>query len=288
MILSLSGLAFAQTFVARPELAILDNQVVTSTVDVPDEGPTIVDVDVIVNISHTFVGDLSLSLRSPEGIPVTLIDRQGGGGDDFIDTEFDASAPAHISTGSAPFTGVFRPALPMDVLRGWQAGGTWTLRIEDHFNGDEGVLHDWTLQLVAEGSSSLPQVDFVESTVEDVFGDVIDEGAGYNARPSTIGSRVNALVAAFEDEGCVVTDGVAGTYLRGRTPRQLGASEVAGDAIAGPNIGNLTIGGETASVGLASGGRLEGQVSDGSIVRGYFVRLNTSRSFWYGTRATCE
>ena len=79
MILSLSGLAFAQTFVASPELAILDNQVVTSTVDVPDEGPTIVDVDVIVNISHTFVGDLSLSLRSPEGIPVTLSPRQLAG-----------------------------------------------------------------------------------------------------------------------------------------------------------------------------------------------------------------
>jgi subtilisin-like proprotein convertase family protein len=117
---------------------------VTSTLSIAGAG-AIQDLDVrIPNLTHTFDGDLEITLFAPGGSPsVTLVNNRGGSGDNFTNTVFDDEAATAISAGAAPFTGSFRPESPLSVFDGISQAGTWTLRIEDQVSGDSGTLNAW-------------------------------------------------------------------------------------------------------------------------------------------------
>ena len=71
--------------------------VVTSGIDVGgiDDG-TVEDVDVAIDIDHSWTGDLVISLLNPSGQRVVLADRRGGSQDHFRTTTFDSDAPTSI------------------------------------------------------------------------------------------------------------------------------------------------------------------------------------------------
>ncbi len=68
-----------------PNVAIPDNSTVgvTETLTFP-ESLVMGDVEVYVRIKHTFVGDLTMTLTSPEGTVVRLHNRTGGGADSLV------------------------------------------------------------------------------------------------------------------------------------------------------------------------------------------------------------
>ncbi len=104
------------------------------------------DLNVRVSqITHTFDGDLVISVIGPDGTTVLLSNRRGGSGFNFTDTVFDDEAATAISAGSAPFTGSFRPEQPLSVFDGQQAAGQWKLRISDEAGDDTGTLSGWGL-----------------------------------------------------------------------------------------------------------------------------------------------
>ena len=104
------------------------------------------DLNVRVSqITHTFDGDLVISVIGPDGTTVLLSNRRGGGGDNFTDTVFDDEAATAISAGSAPFTGSFRPEQPLSAFDGKPAAGQWKLRISDEAGDDTGTLSGWGL-----------------------------------------------------------------------------------------------------------------------------------------------
>lgn len=102
--------------------------VLETTITVTD--PTDIDhVGVSLDLSHTYIGDLVITLASPDGTLSTLVDRPGqtlfnpwGSGQDNI--VFDLS-----TTHDWGETGV----------------GDWTLAIYDLAAGDTGTLNDWSL-----------------------------------------------------------------------------------------------------------------------------------------------
>jgi subtilisin-like proprotein convertase family protein len=125
---------------------------------IPDEGTalstlavagsqTIVDVDAGVTIAHSFDGDLTIDLIAPDGTPLALVNRRGGPGMNFTGTILDDEATSPIGSGTAPFTGRFRPEQPLSLLDGKAANGIWTLRVGDHGMGDSGSLDAWYLAL---------------------------------------------------------------------------------------------------------------------------------------------
>lgn len=103
-------------------------------------------VSVRVNITHTYDGDLVLTLISPSGNSINLSNRRGGSGDNFTNTLFTANASLTIAQGSAPFTGSYRPDGPFSALTG-NANGTWVLKVADLASTDVGTLNNWTLTL---------------------------------------------------------------------------------------------------------------------------------------------
>ena len=127
-------------------------------ISIPDANPTginsvinvstsepISDINVTVNITHTFDGDLVLTLIAPDGTPIVLSDRNGGPGNNFENTVFDQEAGNPISSGSAPFTGSFAPDGDLSTLYGTLSDGDWTLNVSDNAGFDQGTLDNWTL-----------------------------------------------------------------------------------------------------------------------------------------------
>lgn len=101
-------------------------------------------VSVCLNVSHTYISDLEVTLRCPSGTTINLVLQRGGAGYNFAGTCFSTAGPA-ISTGVAPFAGTFTPEQAFALLNACTANGNWVLTVRDRFAGDVGVLLDWTI-----------------------------------------------------------------------------------------------------------------------------------------------
>ena len=122
-----------------------DEQTVNFTVTVNNPG-VITDLNVALNITHTFDGDLGISLIGPDGTTVSLSNRNGSSGDNYTNTVFDDEAATPITSGSAPFNGSYRPQASLTGFDGKGITGTWTLRIVDDVARDSGTLNSWSIQ----------------------------------------------------------------------------------------------------------------------------------------------
>jgi subtilisin-like proprotein convertase family protein len=116
-------------------------------IPLPDDTRMVVDVDLRVDILHTFVGSVRLYLRHPDGTLITLVDRRGGNAANFTNTIFDDEAATAISQGSAPWTGRYRPDTPLNRLDGKSAQGTWRLEVHDDLPGHSGTVREVELML---------------------------------------------------------------------------------------------------------------------------------------------
>ncbi|NJL74738.1 MAG: hypothetical protein HC892_06580 [Saprospiraceae bacterium] len=123
---------------------------ITSTINVP-QGGTITDVNLTVVGTHTYVGDLSFSLRSPAGTTVNFIISQCTSADNFnIKLDDQAANPlaCPINAGNTQ-----RPQNPFSVFNNQNAAGDWVLTISDDADQDGGQLTNWTLEICRAASS---------------------------------------------------------------------------------------------------------------------------------------
>jgi len=133
----------------REPVAIPDNSTVSRSITVRDAFE-FENIDVAVDITHSFVSDLTLTLIAPDGTRVRLFDRTGGAGDNFSGTIFDSEAATPITGGVAPFTGRFRPVQSLAPLYNRDARGTWQLEVQDSAPGDVGQLTNFTLLFTSQ------------------------------------------------------------------------------------------------------------------------------------------
>ncbi|MDE0887114.1 MAG: proprotein convertase P-domain-containing protein [Myxococcota bacterium] len=123
------------------------------------QNATILNLEVLVQISHSWVGDLKVTLSHVEtGTTAVLIDRPGspasssfGCSGDDIDATLadDASLPAEdeCASGSPAIAGFLLPTETLAVFNGEDIAGTWTLTVYDLGLGVSGTLDAWTLEL---------------------------------------------------------------------------------------------------------------------------------------------
>lgn len=131
--------------------AIADNRTSTMTFTVT-QAIVISDLDVRINLNHTYDSDLVIMLTSPSGKTVTLFNRRGGSGDNLTNTVFNDEASTGIAKGVAPFNGSYRPELALSAFDGSSTKGNWTLTIRDTAVQDVGTLRD--LALIVTGTST--------------------------------------------------------------------------------------------------------------------------------------
>jgi subtilisin-like proprotein convertase family protein len=103
-------------------IAIPDNNKtgISSQIVVPTGG-TIAGLQVTVDITHTYRGDLKVKLVGPGGAEVVLHDRDGGSADHLKQT------------------------FAVTAFDGQDAAGTWTLVVADEAASDKGTLNSWAL-----------------------------------------------------------------------------------------------------------------------------------------------
>ncbi|MBI1850852.1 MAG: proprotein convertase P-domain-containing protein [Planctomycetes bacterium] len=118
------------TFTSTPNLAIPDNNTtgVTNGIAVAT-AETITSVSVNVSITHTFQGDLEVSLIGPDATTVLLHNRTGGGTDN-INTTYNVTT---------------RSAGALTAFNGKNTSGTWTIKVRDLAAVDVGTLNSWKL-----------------------------------------------------------------------------------------------------------------------------------------------
>jgi subtilisin-like proprotein convertase family protein len=148
---SAAGTACEHTYTSAPSVAIPDNNQagVTNTIDVPEDGLVVVDVDVTLNVHHTFDRDLSVFLQSFTDAGggrhrSDLMIRAGQAGDNILGVVLDDEAALPVSWGSAPFAGRFKGEERLSTYDG-ESGGKYTLTIVDNAAGDTGTLDSWSL-----------------------------------------------------------------------------------------------------------------------------------------------
>ena len=129
---------------------------VTTSIINMDQNAVITDVNLTLNIEHTWDADLEVKLIAPDGVTeIILFEDIGSNGDNFTNTVLDDDASTVISDGEAPFTGSFSPTGSLSDLNGLLSGGDWTLYINDDADGDGGTLLDWSIQICTEASLSV-------------------------------------------------------------------------------------------------------------------------------------
>ena len=170
---------------------ISDNATILSTIAVTDSG-SLLEVEVQLDITHTWVGDLTGLLIAPDGQQITLFDRFGRFGDDYDNTRFDDDAAVGITDGTPPYTGTFRPAESFAALSGISITGNWVLAITDNATRDVGVLNSWSLSISVESGSDIGSISDSDSAPN-----VVSENA-------SVGSRTG-ITAMASDPGDSVT-----------------------------------------------------------------------------------
>ncbi len=164
------------TFDPNPDLVIPDNgrRAVFTTGTITDDFE-IADLNLRADsVTHTFVGDLTFMLRSPEGIgedSITLIGglTDGGSGDNLTNMVIDDDLPSlatedmvQQTNAANPFTGDWLPTFnaPWPLLAGFPPEdpvgtferytgkstlGTWAMAASDQFAADSGTLNSWSI-----------------------------------------------------------------------------------------------------------------------------------------------
>jgi M6 family metalloprotease-like protein len=115
---------------SSPNLIIPDNNAagIASHLSV-NSAAEIQDLSISVQIIHSWISDLKVSLRSPSGTSVILHDRKGNDGDDIFET-WNSSALASLA-----------------VFHGENVEGKWTLNVQDNASADVGRLLSWSLNI---------------------------------------------------------------------------------------------------------------------------------------------
>jgi len=144
-----------QVFESRTPVSIdpVNPNAVTSTIEVDGVTGPIAQVEVTLNIDHTFTRDLVISLVGPAGQRALLVGREGGSGDNFTGTVFSERATVPIAGGRAPFTGRFLPEGSLAIFENAGANGIWTLQVVDVAFQDGGTLKNWSLAIEVEEPS---------------------------------------------------------------------------------------------------------------------------------------
>jgi len=120
-------------------------------INVPDD-VKISDIDVTLNIRHTYASDLSIRLIAPDGTSRTLINRRGGSSDDIVLTLSDEATVAVTSLRS--LRGTARPEATLSAFDGKSAMGRWILRVTDNARGDVGTLLGAQLVITTTSTSA--------------------------------------------------------------------------------------------------------------------------------------
>ena len=165
------------------------------------------DVDIGVLLDHTYRRDLEITLTSPSGTTVTLMDYVGGSANnlnvEFDDEGTDGTIAAHTSNDSLTpvYASTRTPQSSLSAFDGQNAQGTWTLKICDQQGVDTGSFRRADLYITQPPP-------FADLSLSKTFGATSSNSGRYTL------SVTNSAISTLTATGVTVSDSLpAGVSL---------------------------------------------------------------------------
>ncbi|MBJ7438674.1 MAG: DUF11 domain-containing protein [Sphingopyxis sp.] len=195
----------------------------------------ITDVNVGVQFTHSYRGDVRATLVSPSGTVVNLITNVGTSADN-LNVLFDDSAASSVSTHTAndntaaapPYQRTFSSEATLAAFNGQGSAGTWQLTICDSLNGDTGnfTRSDLTLTTVPMTPSADLSLTKAVSNAAPTFGTSINyvlsvtnaSGSALTATGVTVQDTLPAGFAFTGASGFGSYDSTTGVWTVGSIP----------------------------------------------------------------------
>ena len=157
----------------------------------------VTDVNIGVQFTHSYRGDVRATLVSPSGTVVNLITNVGTSADN-LNVLFDDSAAASITThttndntsAAPPYQRTFRPEGSLASFNGQGSAGTWQLTICDSLNSDSGNFARTDLTLTTVPISPSADLSLTKSVS--------------NASPAS-GASINYVLSVTNASGSALT-----------------------------------------------------------------------------------
>lgn len=140
-----------------PKISIPDNDPtgINNKIQINDPG-YIMDLDVKLDVSHSWVGDLIFTLSHPDtDTKISLIDKPGypvsangcdqDGINTILDDEISSPVENKCSTSPLAISGIYQPQENLSDFIGQNISGTWKLTVSDNYIADTGTLNQWCL-----------------------------------------------------------------------------------------------------------------------------------------------
>ena len=137
-------------------LAIPDNNAigVSSTISVA-ENTIMSAVKIGINVSHPFIGDLKITLTSPSGKTIQLLNASNCATQDMNAIFTDAGTILVCNNSVPGYSGNLKPAEAFTAYIGDNAQGDWKLFLEDQGPGGIGTLVGWNIEVCNDVSVPL-------------------------------------------------------------------------------------------------------------------------------------
>lgn len=115
--------------ISSPSITWSDPYTISDTITM-DRSGSLMSIEVTINVTHSYIGDLRVVLKSPSEISVDLHRYTGGAGTNLI--------------GNYPNS--LTPYDDLSLIYGTQINGDWVLTIYDEYDrGLDGTLYSWSL-----------------------------------------------------------------------------------------------------------------------------------------------
>jgi subtilisin-like proprotein convertase family protein len=201
--------------------AVISTLTTSSTINIPED-ISISDINVTVNITHPYIGDVVIDLVSPAGTSVSLIASKCGTNDDMEATFDDLGEATVICSSDSPsISGTLKPSQPLSAFNGEPSGGNWILNVTDTGIGDDGLLTSWSIDYcgITEGVLSTQTFnDFNIVMYPNPATDVVS--IKFNNIPrlevtlfDLLGRKVLSKMLRKDNNGIDVSNLASGTYI---------------------------------------------------------------------------
>ena len=204
------GQTFTATDFTNATIATVANSVATVPLTITG-GYTIGNIKVNINITHTWIGDITVSLIGPASIGspvVTLLDIPCGDNKD-INCTMDDNGGVPACSGIPAITGLIAPVNSLSSLNTLPADGDWILKVLDHNDQDGGVINSFSINLCrVENALSVATNPIMNSSVY----------------PNPTKGIVNVAIPALTDTATIRLFDIQGRQILSKNTNQVNTS----------------------------------------------------------------
>jgi len=123
---------------------------ITSVINILDDF-AVTDVNISIDLTHTWLWDLQIFLIAPGGAEVLVYDRSCGSSGEQrqnINAIFDDEAAEVVCDNVIPaISGITKSHNLLSAFNGLSTFGDWTLKVVDNAPADVGILNNWSIEL---------------------------------------------------------------------------------------------------------------------------------------------